>query len=204
MARLPVPGSDRDAWGQILNDYLAVSHNPDGTQKGAALAYGTTLPASPINGQEAILVDSITNPSYQWRFRYNAGSTSAYKWEFVGGSEYWQQAASGTYQALPAGQSAQPPIFVTPRAGDWIVRAFGQFTGGTVGSVASLGAGTTAVALPQPSQSLAVANHHFSIAAEVRISSVPQGQQISIWINASHPDLLSANRVFTVLPARLA
>ena len=30
-------------------------------------AYGTTLPASPLNGDEAVLVDSVTNPSYQWR-----------------------------------------------------------------------------------------------------------------------------------------
>jgi PKD repeat protein len=49
--------------------------------------YGTTLPASPADGQEAILVDSTTNPSYQWRFRYNAGSSSAYKWEYVGGTD---------------------------------------------------------------------------------------------------------------------
>src|SRR5215471_2162916 len=52
----------------------------------SAPTYGTTLPASPADGQEAVLVDSVTNPTYQWRFRYNAGSTSAYKWEFVGGA----------------------------------------------------------------------------------------------------------------------
>src|SRR5215831_7217940 len=49
-------------------------------------SYGTTLPSSPYDGQEAVLVDLATNPGYQWRFRYNAQSTSAYKWEFVGGS----------------------------------------------------------------------------------------------------------------------
>ena len=47
--------------------------------------YGTSLPASPVDGQIAILVDSLTNPTYQWMFRYNAGNTTAYKWEFVGG-----------------------------------------------------------------------------------------------------------------------
>lgn len=31
MARLPIPGSDDGAWGQILNEYLEVEHNPDGT-----------------------------------------------------------------------------------------------------------------------------------------------------------------------------
>jgi len=33
MARLPVPGSDSDQWAQILNDFLLVSHNNDGTQR---------------------------------------------------------------------------------------------------------------------------------------------------------------------------
>lgn len=31
MARLPQPGSDQGTWGIILNDFLSVSHNADGT-----------------------------------------------------------------------------------------------------------------------------------------------------------------------------
>ncbi len=33
MARLPNPGSDNGTWGSILNDFLSVEHNPDGTLK---------------------------------------------------------------------------------------------------------------------------------------------------------------------------
>ena len=33
MARLPVPGSDNDIWAELLNEFLRVSHNEDGTQK---------------------------------------------------------------------------------------------------------------------------------------------------------------------------
>jgi len=33
MSRLPVPGSDNDTWGSVLNDFLSVEHNPDGTLK---------------------------------------------------------------------------------------------------------------------------------------------------------------------------
>jgi hypothetical protein len=33
MARLPVPGSDENTWGDILNDYLSQSLNSDGTLK---------------------------------------------------------------------------------------------------------------------------------------------------------------------------
>lgn len=31
MARLPTPGGDDGTWGTILNDYLGVQHNADGT-----------------------------------------------------------------------------------------------------------------------------------------------------------------------------
>lgn len=33
MARLPAPGGDNGNWGDILNEYLLKSHNPDGTLK---------------------------------------------------------------------------------------------------------------------------------------------------------------------------
>lgn len=33
MARLPLPGSDVNNWGDILNEFLLVEHNPDGTLK---------------------------------------------------------------------------------------------------------------------------------------------------------------------------
>jgi len=86
--------------------------------------YGTTLPASPIDGQEAILVDSTTNPSFVWRFRYNAGSTSAYKWEFIGGAPIAPplggSMASGatTWTNLVGG-----PTIVVPRSGEYLAGA---------------------------------------------------------------------------------
>ncbi len=43
MSRLPVPGSDDNTWGQILNDFLEVSHNSDGTVKPGAVADDTTV-----------------------------------------------------------------------------------------------------------------------------------------------------------------
>lgn len=68
--------------------WMTMEGGPQGPQGPAGAGtpgYGTALPGSPVDGQEYILVDSLTNPSYQWRFRYNAGNTTAYKWEFVGG-----------------------------------------------------------------------------------------------------------------------
>ena len=42
MARLPTPGSDEGAWGDILNNFLSIEHNSDGTQKTLALTKGGT------------------------------------------------------------------------------------------------------------------------------------------------------------------
>jgi len=42
MSRLPNPGSDDGTWGGILNDFLGVEHNPDGTQKTLPLTKGGT------------------------------------------------------------------------------------------------------------------------------------------------------------------
>jgi hypothetical protein len=38
MARLPVPGSDDGTWGDVLNTFLSVAHNTDGTLSPSALA----------------------------------------------------------------------------------------------------------------------------------------------------------------------
>lgn len=42
MARLPTPGSDDGTWGDILNDFLTVSHNADGTL-GAGIVSDTNI-----------------------------------------------------------------------------------------------------------------------------------------------------------------
>lgn len=38
MARLPIPGSDSGSWGTVLNDFLDVSHNADGSLKSSQVA----------------------------------------------------------------------------------------------------------------------------------------------------------------------
>lgn len=44
------------------------------------------LPASPYDGMEVILTDSLTAPTYAWRMRYCAGIADAYKWVCLGGT----------------------------------------------------------------------------------------------------------------------
>ena len=42
MARLPIPGADEGTWGAVLNDYLGVEHNADGTHRVAVNPDATT------------------------------------------------------------------------------------------------------------------------------------------------------------------
>lgn len=59
MARLPNPGSDENTWGTILNDYLSVEHNADGTLKNAATK--TYVDTADITGPAAVtLTDAAT------------------------------------------------------------------------------------------------------------------------------------------------
>ena len=87
-----------------------------------ALGYATTLPGTPANGQETILVDSTTAPTYAWHLRYN--STLA-KWEFIGGRAAYAEVTTleptattlGSYLAL----ATAGPSIVIPVAGEYRV-----------------------------------------------------------------------------------
>jgi len=113
-----VVGADGITYQCVKEGTLNVTPTP--WSAAPTVAYGASLPLNPVDGQEAILVDSITNPSYQWRFRYNAGSSSAYKWEFIGGVPflgYYDVAQSvGSINAFVPGL----PQFTAPRAGQYV------------------------------------------------------------------------------------
>jgi len=77
----------------------------------------TTLSASPVDGQQAILVDNTSTPTYAWLMQWNA---LAAKWIFIGGTNLFNESsASGTlanqstYAALPGGAAS----ITLPRAG---------------------------------------------------------------------------------------
>lgn len=129
------------------NQYEVNTGN-DGTRDwqplgGAGTTYGIALPTTQIHGQEHILVNSTTNPSYQWRFRYNAASSSAYKWEFIGGVPMYanQETASTT----TSGSYVDPTNTCTltlPFAGDWELSYGANLEGQDSGpAVASLNIG---------------------------------------------------------------
>lgn len=59
--RLPVPGQDNGTWGDILNGFLGVSHNPDGTLTNTAItAAGAGTYSKPGSGIPATDLDTST------------------------------------------------------------------------------------------------------------------------------------------------
>lgn len=83
---------------------------------------GTTFPAAPADKDEYHYVASPTD-GIVWRFKYNAGSASSYKWEFVGGPplvSYVATAQSTTSTAYAALGTAGP-LLILPFAGDYDV-----------------------------------------------------------------------------------
>ena len=57
MARLPVSGSDKGIWGDILNSFLLIEHNPDGTlNRGASLSDFATV-------NNPVFTGSVTVPT---------------------------------------------------------------------------------------------------------------------------------------------
>jgi hypothetical protein len=93
----------------------------------------TTLPASPNDADECYYLADATN-GIVWHLKYRAASASAYKWEFVGGSEMFAPltgfitVSSTTPVALTGG-----PTLTAPRAGDyrleWLGNSQQQATG---------------------------------------------------------------------------
>lgn len=57
MTRLPSPNGDDSTWGSVLNDYLAVEHNNDGTHKTAAPGGGIADATTTIKGRVRLAGD---------------------------------------------------------------------------------------------------------------------------------------------------
>jgi len=85
MSRLPTPGGDDGDWGDILNDYLSVAHQPDGTIKPAGItaAGGETTNNKGVANGYAPLDSGAKVPTANLG---GSGSTSS---TFLRGDQTW-------------------------------------------------------------------------------------------------------------------
>ncbi len=90
MARLPIPGQDIGTWGQVLNEFLNVGHNPDGTLKISTTpetpdANSTTKGKLRLAGDLGGTADSptVTSTSLTSALPINQGGTGSTTQNFV-------------------------------------------------------------------------------------------------------------------------
>lgn len=67
MARLPIPGGDADEWAGILNEFLRVSHNEDGTQKARSVKLDSLDVANPVAQRIDNFVLMNRDNKLEWR-----------------------------------------------------------------------------------------------------------------------------------------
>lgn len=96
---------------------------------------GTTPPGSPQDGDLWQCVADAA-AGICWMFRYNAGSASAFKWEFLGGSPLWAEDLTVGTTASGAFVLNSGPKITLPRPGDYDITIAGRLYGDTnTGSV---------------------------------------------------------------------
>lgn len=80
----------------------------------------TGLPVTPLDGSEVYFLAAA---GVTWHLRYNAGSTSPYKWEFVGGADLFVETYSTGAINVANGYSSlnanNLPTISVPLAGDY-------------------------------------------------------------------------------------
>ncbi len=77
MARLPIPGGDDGTWGDILNNFLSIEHNSDGTQKTLSITKGGTGATNAVDARHNLGIGSDTPLFIQ---HSNPGHSSPHFW----------------------------------------------------------------------------------------------------------------------------
>lgn len=106
----------------------AATFNDTLTVAGAfIIPYVTSLPASPVDGQEVYYAASLSGGN-MWHLRYRAGSGSIYKWEFVGGSPLTAENSGSVTPNNTSYVTATSPSVTVPLAGEYIIEHGAQGT----------------------------------------------------------------------------
>ena len=107
--------------GELVTATLLDTHLKD-NMNAVHITQVTALPGSPFDGQLIVFTDSTTVPTYVWQLRYNANSASAYKWEFIGGSNFMSAETDVTFaNNTTYTMTNSPAAILAPLGGEYDV-----------------------------------------------------------------------------------
>ena len=195
MARLPSPGGDTGTWGDILNQFLTVGHNPDGSLKNTV----DLISSQSISGSKTF----VTSPTVPTP---TLGGDTANK-------SYVDNVVS-TGPTGPIGATgASGPAGVTGATGAGVTGATGPIgASGPAGATGATGAGVTGATGPIGASGPAGATGAtgatgvtaISGATDVAITSPIDGQLLIFtastnkWTNQTDPSVASINNEFVL------
>ncbi len=163
----------------------------------AAIDPATTLPGSPTDGQEAILVDSTTAPTYAWKFQYDSSISDSNKWIFIGGAP-----VSGGLQTNKTTASfSNLAAFTVPRAGIYRYEAHagGRISGGVNVNIFKVQVNAVDTVTGESSWINGQVLHHGGITGSLSASQV-----INLAYQSNGSDLAYVHGSLSVWPVRVA
>jgi Pectate lyase superfamily protein len=166
MARLPVPGQDDNTWGGILNDFLDVAHNSDGTLQTSAISNAggyikpnTGIPAADLSSSvqtELTSASTAIQPSTSLTHDLS-GTVSAPTVAGIQGVPVLGGPTNGQVLAYNSGANQWVPSTVSSStvsdatgSSKGIVQLAGDLGGGVAGTAASPQVTSTHLAAPLP------------------------------------------------------
>jgi len=178
--------------------------NADGKfQLGSFYGYVTSFPSSPVDGQICILVDSKTNPSYQWMFRYNGQSASTYKWEFIGGAPWMAHGSDGVWTAMAVSANNYIlPRINAPRSGDYTCVAGSQVQSGS-GVTIQLAVSAQNLSFSSPTATSVPPAGIANLSTGGRLNGVSGGTSMGPMIQTDSNGGNYGNSFFSIVPVRL-
>lgn len=201
LAKIPYRDFDGAALGSLLAfDPARIKRVTEGT-------WTAGPPGSPSDGDRWIAYN-VDAGGTVWKFRYNAGSASAYKWERVGGEAALSQLITADAGTSGAWTPDNRNKILCPRAGDYLCRYTGFFN--NVGASATeiiTGVDDVAVATPgRPwgDHTAVAAGGSVSISVERVVSGVTAGHNLGgFWIGQTQQVNVD-DRSFAMSPKRIA
>lgn len=175
----------------------------------SAASYGASPPASPVDGQMWVFPADATN-GVNWMFRYNAGSASAYKWEFIGGAPIYAAVTADESLGASTGSwvnvTTIGPDVSAARPGDYRADVRARCNCANAGlvhlGVANASVSSTAVGT-WASASLA-AGAYADLAAQTSITGVSGGQTLRATYFSNIAAATYGLRSLTVTPVRVS